>query len=174
MVIRTTAPPESLIGAVRQTVRALGPDVALKFTTLETSVGDSIAAPRFRMVLVSTFATLALMLAVAGMYAVMSYDTSQRTSEFGLRVALGAQAGDVIRLVLGGAARLVAIGVALGLVLALATSRIITTMLFGITPMDTQAYAGVLLVALPLVTLAALVPALRAARVDPMTALREP
>ena len=174
MVIRTSAPPESLIGAVRQTVRALGPEVALKFTTLETSVGDSIAAPRFRMVLVSTFATLALMLAVAGMYAVMSYVTSQRTSEFGLRVALGARAGDVIRLVLGGAARLVAIGVVLGLVLALATSRIITTMLFGITPMDTQAYAGVLVVALPLVTLAALVPALRAARVDPMTALREP
>jgi hypothetical protein len=174
MVIRTSAPPESLIGAARQTVRALGPDVALKFTTLETSVGDSIAAPRFRMILVSTFATLALMLAVAGMYAVMSYVTSQRTSEFGLRVALGAKAGDVVRLVLGGAARLVAIGVALGLVLALATSRIITTMLFGITPMDTQAYAGVLVVALPLVTLAALVPALRAARVDPMTALREP
>jgi ABC-type antimicrobial peptide transport system permease subunit len=114
------------------------------------------------------------MLAVAGMYAVMSYVTAQRTSEFGLRVALGARAGDVVRLVLGGAARLVAIGVALGLVLALATSRVITTMLFGITPMDTQAYAGVLLVAVPLVILAAIVPAIRAARVDPMIALREP
>jgi len=159
---------------VRRTVRSLSPDVAMKFTTLETSVSDSIAAPRFRMALVSTFATLALLLAVAGMYAVMSYVTSQRTSEFGLRVALGAQAGDVVRLVLGGAVRLVAVGVALGLVLALATSRIVSTMLFGITPMDTQAYAGVLLVALPLVTLAALVPALRAARVDPMVALREP
>jgi hypothetical protein len=174
MVIRTIVPPESLIGAVRQTVRSLSPEVALKFTTMEASVSDSIAAPRFRMLLVSTFATLALMLAVAGMYAVMSYVTAQRTSEFGLRVALGARAGDVVRLVLGGAGRLVAIGVALGLVLALATSRLITTMLFGITPMDLQSYAGVLLVGIPLVILAAIAPALRAARVDPMTALREP
>ena len=174
MVVRTTVDPESLIGAVRETVRATSPEVALKFTTMEASVSDSIAAPRFRVVLVSTFATLALMLAVAGMYAVMSYVTSQRTSEFGLRVALGAEAGDVVRLVLRGAARLMAIGVALGLVLALATGRIITTMLFGITPTDTQAYGGVLLVALPLVILAAIVPAIRAARVDPMIALREP
>jgi ABC-type antimicrobial peptide transport system permease subunit len=152
----------------------MNPEVAMKFTTLETSVNDSIAAPRFRTALVSTFATLALMLAIAGMYAVMSYVTSQRTSEFGLRVALGAKAGDVVRLVLRGAARLVAIGIALGLVLALATGRIITTMLFGITPMDTQVYAGALLVALPLVFLAAIAPAIRAARVDPMIALREP
>jgi ABC-type antimicrobial peptide transport system permease subunit len=140
---------------------------------MEASVSDSIAAPRFRMALVSTFAMLALMLAVAGMYAVMSYVTTRRTSEFGLRVALGAKAGDVVRLVLRGAVRLVAVGVGLGLLLALATSRILTTMLFGIEPMDTQAYAGVLLVGIPLVILAAIVPAIRAARVDPMIALRE-
>jgi putative ABC transport system permease protein len=174
MVVRTSVDPESLIGAVRETVRSASPEIALRFTTMEASVNESIAAPRFRMALVSTFAILALMLAVAGMYAVMSYVTSQRTSEFGLRVALGAKAGDVVRLVLRGAARLVAVGVGLGLVLALATSRIITTMLFGITPTDTQAYAGVLVVALPLVILAAIVPAMRAARVDPMIALREP
>ncbi|PYQ05947.1 MAG: hypothetical protein DMF83_13865 [Acidobacteria bacterium] len=173
MVMRTSVAPESLIGAVRQTVRSMRPDVAMKFTTMEASVNDSIAAPRFRMTLVSTFATLALMLAVAGMYAVMSYVTAQRTSEFGLRVALGAKAADVVRLVLRGAARLVAVGVALGLALALATSRIVTNMLFGITPMDTQAYAGALLLALPLTFLAAIVPAIRAARVDPMIALRE-
>jgi predicted permease len=174
MVIRTSVDPESLIGAVRQTVRSMRSDVAMKFTTMETSVNDSIAAPRFRMALVSTFATLALMLAVAGMYAVMSYVTTQRTSEFGLRVALGAKAGDVVRLVLRGATRLVVIAVALGLVMALATSRIMTTMLFGVTPMDTQAYVGVLLVAIPLVILAAIIPAIKAARVDPMIALREP
>ncbi|PYQ00708.1 MAG: hypothetical protein DMF82_21360 [Acidobacteria bacterium] len=174
MVMRTSAPPESLIGAVRQTVRSLRPDVALKFTTMQASVDDSIAAARFRMTLVSTFATLALMLAVAGMYAVMSYVTAQRTSEFGLRVALGAKAGDVARLVLRGAFKLVAMGVGLGLALALATSRIITNMLFGITPMDTPAYVGALLVALPLVFLAAIAPAMRATRVDPMIALREP
>jgi putative ABC transport system permease protein len=174
MVIRTSVDPESLSSAVRQAVRSMSPTVAVKFTTMETSINDSIAAPRFRMTLVSTFATLALMLAVAGMYAVMSYATTRRTSEFGLRMALGAKASDVVRLVLRGAARLVAVGVALGLVMALATSRIITAMLFGIEPIDTQAYAGVLLVAVPLVILAAIVPALRAARVDPMIALRDP
>ena len=174
VVVRTSVPPDSLTPAVRQAMRAVSPDVAAKFTTLEASVDESVAAPRFRTALVSTFAALALLLAVAGMYAVMSYVTTQRTSEFGLRVALGARAGDVVRLVLRGAASLACIGVVLGLVLALATSRITATMLFGVEAMDTQAYAGVLLVAVPLVVLAAILPALRAARVDPMIALREP
>jgi predicted permease len=173
VVIRTSVEAESLIGAVREAVRATSPEVAVKFTTLRASVADSIAAPRFRMVLVSAFASLALLLAVAGMYAVMSYGTSQRTSEFGLRLALGAKAGDVVRLVVAGAARLIAIGLALGLVMAAATSRVIAAMLFGIRPMDTAAYAGVLLLAVPMIVLAAIVPAMRAARVDPMIALRE-
>jgi predicted permease len=173
VVIRTSVPPESLIVAVRQAVRATSPDVAVKFTTLQASVDQSIAAPRFRMVLVSAFASLALLLAVAGMYAVMSYSTSQRTSEFGLRLALGANAGDVARLVVAGSARLIATGLALGLVLAGATSRVITAMLFGIRPLDPPAYAGVLLLSVPMIILAAIVPAMRAARVDPMTALRE-
>ena len=174
IVVRTSAPPESLIGAVREAVRTMNPEVATKFTTLEASVGNSIAAPRFRMTLVSSFATLALILAVAGMYAVMSYGTSRRTSEFGLRMALGAKAGDVVGLVLRGAVRLLAIGAALGLVLTIATSRIMAAMLFGVEPMDARTYAVVLLVAIPLVVLAAIVPAIRAARVDPMIALRGP
>jgi ABC-type antimicrobial peptide transport system permease subunit len=174
IVVRTSVPPESLTETVRQAVRAMSPELATRFTTLEASVADSIAAPRFRMALVSSFATLALMLAVAGMYAVMSYVTSQRTAELGLRVALGATARDLARLVLGGAARLVAIGVGLGLLLALLTSRVLATMLFGITPTDAPTYGIVLLVALPLVVLAAAVPAVRAARVQPMVALREP
>jgi putative ABC transport system permease protein len=91
-----------------------------------------------------------------------------------LRVALGASADDVARLVLGGAARLMAVGVGLGLLLALGTGRVVATMLFGIQPTDAPTYAAVLLVALPLVILAAAVPAIRAARVDPMIALREP
>jgi predicted permease len=174
VVVRTSVEPESLIGAVRQAVRATSPEVAVRFTTLQASVDASIATPRFRTWLVSAFASLALLLAVAGMYAVMSYGTSQRTSEFGLRVALGAKAGDVVRLVLTGAARLVALGLALGLLLAAATSRVIAAMLFGIRPLDAPAYAGVLLVSLPIIILAAVVPAVRAARVDPMLALREP
>ncbi len=174
IVVRTSVPPESLTEAVRQTARQLSPELATRFTTLERSVGDSIAAPRFRMALVSSFATLALMLAVAGMYAVMSYVTSQRTTEMGLRMALGASASDLARLVLGSAARLMAAGVGLGLLLALASSRVVASMLSGIEPTDAPTYAAVLLVALPLVILAAALPALRAARVQPMVALREP
>jgi hypothetical protein len=174
VVVRTSVEPESLIGAVREAVRATSPEVAVKFTTLQASVDESIAAPRFRMVLVSAFAGLALVLAVAGMYAVMSYGTSQRTSEFGLRLALGARAGDVVRLVVTGAARLIAVGLALGLVMAAATSRVIAAMLFGVRPMDAAAYAGVLLLAVPMIVVAAVVPAVRAARVDPVVALREP
>jgi predicted permease len=173
VVVRTSVPPESLTSAVRETVRAVSPEIALKFTTLQASVDDSIAAPRFRMALVSAFAALALALAVAGMYAVMSYVTAQRTSEFGLRMALGARSGDVVSLVLSGAARLVALGTALGLLLAAATSRLLATMLFGVGALDLSAYLGVVAVAVPLVLLAATLPALRAARVDPTVALRE-
>jgi len=174
LVVRTSADPESLIGAVQQTLRAAAPEVAVRFTTLESSVDGSIAGPRFRMALVSTFAALALLLAAAGMYSVMSYVTSQRTSEFGLRVALGAHTGALVRLVLGSAARLAAAGVLAGIGLALLTSRILSAMLFGITPFDTGTYGAVLLLALPVVLLAAALPALRAARVDPMVALRDP
>ena len=148
------------------------PDVAVKFTTLQASLDDSVSAPRFRMVLVSVFAAIALLLAMAGMYALLSYGISQRTSEFGLRVALGASARDVVRLVIAGAARLVVIGLALGLALAAATSKVVSSMLFGIRPVDATAYAAVLLLSVPMIVLAALVPALRAARVDPMAALK--
>jgi len=172
IVMRTSLPPESFIGAVEQTVRAVSPDIALKFTTMEASVGDSIAAPRFRMTLVTTFAAIALLLAVAGMYAVMSYVTSQRTSEFGLRAALGAAASDLVRLVLRDAVWLVVIGSGAGIGLAVATSRIVATMLFEVAPVDAWTYSAVLAVAIPLVILAAVMPALRAARVDPMIALR--
>jgi ABC-type lipoprotein release transport system permease subunit len=174
VVVRTSADPQQLIEPVRQAVSAASPGVALKFTTLQESVDQSIAAPRFRMVLVSTFAGLALLLAMAGMYAVMSYGTSQRTSEFGLRVALGARGTDVVRLVVAGAVRLLLVGLALGVALAAATGRAIGAMLFGIGALDRPAYAGVLLLSAPMIVIAAMVPALRAARVDPMVALREP
>jgi len=172
VVIRSGVPPESLIGTVRDVVRSTRPDVAMKFTTLGQSVSDSIAAPRFRTTLVSAFAGMALLLAIAGVYAVMSYVTAQRTAEFGLRMALGAAFGDVVRLVLGRAARLAAVGIVIGTALAVASSRIIGSLLFGVTPTDASTYFAVLLAAMPFVVIAAAVPALRAARVDPMIALR--
>jgi putative ABC transport system permease protein len=172
IALRTGRSPESLIPAVREIVRSVNPDIATKFTTMETSVSDSIATPRFRMTLVSTFASIALLLAAAGMYAVMSYTTTQRLTEFAVRLALGAEFRNIIRLVLGGAARLAAVGVAAGFVLAVAANRVIAAMLFGIDNMDVMTYAGVLLAIVPVVMIAAAVPALRAARVDPQSALR--
>ena len=172
VVVRGRVPPESLIGTVQQIVRSANPEVAMKFTTLEASVDNSMAAPRFRATLVSIFASLALLLALTGIYAVMSYTTAQRTAEFGLRVAMGAQPVHVVRLVLAGASRLTIVGVAIGLLLALATSRVVATMLFGVTNTDVATYVGVLVLAMPLVIVAAAIPALRAARVDPLLALK--
>ncbi len=172
VVMRTRVPPDGINGTVQQIVREQSPDVAMMFTTLQTSVSDSTAAPRFRATLVSTFAIVALTLALAGIYAVMSYTIAQRTAEFGLRMALGAQSRDVVRLVLTGAGRLAAIGVAIGLMLALATSRVVASMLFGVTENDATTYVVVLLAAMPLVIAVAAIPALRASRVDPLEALR--
>jgi predicted permease len=172
IVLRTGGNPESLIPIVRETVRSVSPAIATKFTTMEASVSDSIAAPRFRTVLVSTFAAIALLLAAAGMYAMMSYTTAQRSSEFAVRLALGAEAKGIVRLVIGGAARLVVTGIGLGLVLAVATNRIIATMLFGVNTHDVSTYAGVLLAMIPVILIAAAVPAVRAARVNPIGALR--
>jgi ABC-type antimicrobial peptide transport system permease subunit len=122
--------------------------------------------------LVSTFAAIALLLAAAGMYAVMSYTTAQRTSEFAVRLALGAEVRSIVRLVMGGAARLVWMGIVLGLAFGVATNRIIATMLFGTNTHDVIAYAGVLLAMLPAILVAAAIPAIRAAYVDPIGALR--
>jgi ABC-type antimicrobial peptide transport system permease subunit len=172
VVVRARVPPETLIGAVRRTVRTADPAVAMKFTTLDASVENSIAAPRFRATLVSTFASLALLLALAGIYAVMSYTTAQRMTEFALRVALGAKSGDLVRLVLARAGLLAVIGAVAGLALALATSRVLANLLFGIVQTDVATYAGVLLTAMPLIVAAAAIPALRAACVDPIVALK--
>jgi putative ABC transport system permease protein len=173
VVVRTAVEPGSLINAVRQKVRALNPEIATKFTTLDAMVADSIARPRFRMLLISAFAGLALLLVMAGVYGVMSYVTSQRTSEFGLRAALGAAPGDLVSLVLKSAIQLAAVGLATGILLSLAAGRAMTSMLFGLKPADILTYVAVLCAVTPVVLLAAAVPAWRAARIDPLTALRE-
>jgi ABC-type antimicrobial peptide transport system permease subunit len=115
---------------------------------------------------------LALLLAIVGVYSVMSYVTAQRTPEFALRAALGAKPAEIAQLVLSRTARLAALGVGVGLVLALATSRVLTSMMFGVKATDALTYTVVLAAVIPTIVLAAAVPALRAARVDPMQALR--
>ena len=172
VAMRTEVDPSSLVEPARRIVREMNAEVATKFTTLDAMVSDSVAAPRFRTTLAIAFAALALLLAITGVYAVMSYLTVQRTAEFAIRSALGASAGAILRLVLRDAARLAAIGVAAGAVLAVAASRALATLLFGLTSTDALTYAAVFSIVLPLVLLAAVLPALRAAGANPIAALR--
>lgn len=173
VVLRTAGAPAGLTRPVRDAVRRRNPDMAMKFTTMETMVSDSISAPRFRTSLVSTFAIMALLLAMAGVYGVMAYLVTQRTPEIGLRVALGATPTSVVRMVLAKAGVLAVIGLTLGIGLSFALQRVVATMLFGVEPMDLSTYAVVTGAIAAITLLAGLVPAWRASRIDPLEALRE-
>jgi len=172
LVMRSAISPTALIDPVRTKMRSLNPEIAIKFVTMEAMVADSIATPRLQMMLAGLFAGLALVLAMAGMYGVMSYVTTQRIPEFGVRMALGASPHKVVALVLQRAAQMALLGIGIGLVLALAASRVMNSMLYGLNATDAPTYAGVLLAVTPIVVLAAAIPALRASRVDPVVALR--
>jgi putative ABC transport system permease protein len=172
LVVRTSGDPKSLIRAVGDSVHDVDPEIAVKFTTMSELVSDSIGIQRFRTVLASVFAALALVLALSGMYAVMSYVTAQRTAEFGLRSALGAQPRSIVRLVLGGATRLAAIGMLAGMLLSIFTGRLLSSMLFGVKSTDALTYMLVIAIVVPVILSAAALPAWRASRVDPMVALR--
>ena len=173
VIVRTGSAPSAMTSAVRKAAYDLNPEMAVKFTTMDEMVSDSIAAPRFRTFLASTFALLALLMAMAGIYGVMSYVVTQRTSELGLRMALGAARGDVIGLVLSRAAVLAAGGLAIGAGLSLAVSRLVGAMLFGLEATDPATYAMVLLSVAGIAIFAAAGPAWRASRIDPMVALRQ-
>jgi putative ABC transport system permease protein len=140
---------------------------------MEASLAQNTAAPRFRTLLLAIFAGLAACLAMAGVYGVMAYVVGQRSNEIGLRMALGASSGDVLRLVLRQGLALAAIGLAIGLAGAFAASRLLTSMLFAVKPNDPLTYIGVT-VLLGVVALAAsYIPARRAAQIDPLVALRQ-
>ena len=173
ILVRTTSDTGALSQALQRKIRERSPDVPVKFTTMEASLSENVAAPRFRTLLLGIFAGLAVCLAMAGVYGVMAYVVSQRSNEIGLRMALGASSGDALRLVLRQAARLTAIGLALGLLGAAAATRLLASLLFQVKPTDPLTYAGVI-VLLALVSLAAsYIPARRAAHVDPLVALRQ-
>jgi len=157
---------------VRGKMRSLNPEIATRFTTMEAMVSSSIATPRLRMMLVGLFAGLALLLAMTGMYGVMSYVATQRIPEFGVRIALGASPRNVLLLVLGRAVQMALLGVVVGLAVAFSAARMMNAMLFGLKATDAITYAGVLLAVTPIVVLAAAVPAWRAAHADPVAALR--
>jgi predicted permease len=172
VVMRTSLPPAALIPAARKIVRELAPNVPPSFSTFTKVFTDSLKARYFNLLLVGVFASTALLLAMAGIYGLMAYSVAQRTREFGVRMALGAEAADVLRLVLRQGLVIVAVGVALGILGSLALTRIMATLLFGVSATDPLTFAGVT-IALALVALAAsYIPARRATKVDPMVALR--
>jgi putative ABC transport system permease protein len=173
VVVRTAMPPLSLVGPIRQILSQIDKDQAMaKVATMDRLVGDSVARSRFTTLLLSCFAALALALACIGIYGVTAYSVAQRTHEIGIRLALGAQRGDVLRLVLGQGARLATIGVAIGIVAALVLARLMTTLLYGVSAADPLTFIGVAALLAFVALLACYIPAHRAIRVDPMVALR--
>ncbi len=171
-VVSGSAPPEAIIPAARRIVSDLRPDVPPRFRTMGTVVSESVADRRFVLMLVGVFGAAAMLLATLGVYSVIAYVVTQRRQEIGVRVALGARSGDVLRMVLRQGFTLAFFGIAIGTVLALFVSRLLSRFLFGVAPNDPVAFGGVIAVLTVVALVASYVPALRATRVDPMTALR--
>jgi predicted permease len=169
----TEKEPLSLAAAVRGQVAALNKDQSVfNIRTMEQIVAESIAARRFSMLLLTVFAVVALALASLGIYGLMSYSVAQRTREIGVRMALGAQVIDVLKLVVGQGMKLALVGVALGLVASVALTKTMKTLLFGVSATDPVTFAAIALLLTLVALLACFVPARRAARVNPTIALR--
>jgi len=172
VVVRTTIAPDALAETLRREVYERSPDVPMRFSTLEDSVSENVAAPRFRTLLLGIFAGIAVCLAMAGVYGVLAYMVSQRSNEIGLRMALGASPASVLRLILRQGLVFAGLGVALGLAGALAATRLLTSMLFEVKPGDPLTYVGAAVLLGAVALAASYIPARRASRVDPNVALR--
>jgi predicted permease len=173
VVLRTEGDPAAVMAAVRRAVAEIDPrEVVFNVQTMDEVVANSFAARRLSMILLGVFAALALVLACVGIYGVISYLVGQRTREIGVRMALGAQPGDVLRLVVGHGARMALIGVAIGIAAALGLTRLMANQLFGVSAHDPLTYAGVTMLLIIVALAACYIPARRAMRVDPMVALR--
>jgi putative ABC transport system permease protein len=168
-----SGPAEALAPAVRAAIASVDKDRPVaRMRTIDTVAFEANARPRFRAALVGTFATLALVLAMVGVFGVLAYSVQQRMREFGVRVAMGARMGDVLRLVLTGAARLTVIGIVIGLATAAGLSRFVATLVFPVAPLDPVTFTVVPLVLIATALIAVAAPAWRAARVDPVVAFR--
>jgi predicted permease len=173
-VVRTNGDPLTLASAIRAELRALDPRLAIaEFTPLNQLVERSMARPRFYTELLMLFAGIALALAATGIFGLTSYAVAQRTREISIRMALGARAADMLRMIVGRAVTLAAVGAAVGVGAALALGRVIRQQLFGVSLFDPLTIAAVLLALLVSAAAASFLPARRASRLDPATALRE-
>jgi putative ABC transport system permease protein len=173
ILVRTTNDPATLQETLRRKTRERSPDVPVKFTTMDASLAENVAAPRFRTLVLGIFAAIAVCLAMAGVYGVMAYLVSQRSNEIGLRMALGARPADISRLVLREGMLLAAAGLVLGLAGAIAATRLLTSMLFEVKPGDPSTYAAVAILLAIVALAASYLPAHRASKVDPLVALRQ-
>lgn len=172
-VARTTAAPLGVMGAIRQAAaKADASSVVYGARPMEEIVANSIATQRLAMIMLSIFSVVALLLSAIGIYGVISYLTGQRTQEIGVRVALGASGGDVLRMVIGEGMRITVVGVVLGLAAALGLTRLLATLIYGVGAWDPVTFAGVALLLTGVALFACYIPARRATRVDPMIALR--
>jgi putative ABC transport system permease protein len=173
VVLRTSGDPRLQAAALRSAVREIDPNQpVVKIRTMEENMATSVTEPRFRTWLIGIFAALALVLAAVGIYGVMSYSVNQRTNEMGIRVTLGAQPNDVFRIVVGEGLRLALIGVGVGLIGALAATRVLRTFLYGVSAIDPVTFAITAALLILVAVAACYFPARRATRVDPMVALR--
>ena len=173
VVLRTQGDPTVVMGQVRETVKEIDPrQVVYNVQTMDDVVSTSYAARRLTMILLAVFAALALALACVGIYGVISYFVGQRTQEIGIRMALGAQRGDILYLVLGEGTKMALIGAAVGTVASLLLTRLMAKQLFGVRAHDPLTYATVVTVLMLVAIVACYIPARRAARVDPMKSLR--
>jgi putative ABC transport system permease protein len=173
VVLRTAGDPHQQAAALRSALAEIDPNQPLvKVRTMEDNMAATVAQPRFRTWLIGIFAGLALMLAAVGIYGVMSYSVTQRTSEIGIRITLGAQPVDVFRIVLGEGLRFALIGVAVGVAGGLVLIRLLSTFLYGVSATDPLTFFGVAILLIAVSVAACFFPARRATRVDPIVALR--
>jgi predicted permease len=173
VVARTTGDPSALQAIIRAAVSEVDKDQPISFfATLEANVATSLGTQRIVASLTTVFAGLAFVMSVVGLYSVLAYAVSQRTAEIGIRMALGAQSAQVVRLIMRGGLQLVAIGLVIGLAAAAGAARVIQTLLFDVRPLEPLVYAGVAITFALVAALACLLPSLRASRIDPLVALR--
>lgn len=170
--VRTVLDPAAVIGTVRAAVQAIDRNLPLvDVRTMSEHIGLSLLPDRLGVILFGVFASLALLLAAIGTYGVMSYSVAQRTREIGIRMALGARHGDVVRMVVGRAMLLALVGVVIGLGASLGLTRLAASLLFGVSPTDPATFAAVAGILAIAALIASYIPARRAAKVDPMVAL---
>jgi putative ABC transport system permease protein len=173
LIVRTSGDPLAVVSAIRGELHDLDPNLPLaNLATMDQLLANSVSRARFMMELLGIFAAIALGLAAVGIYGVMASGVAQRTQEIGVRMALGAQRRDVVRLVLWKGMWIALAGVGIGLVASMALTRLMASMLYEVSPTDPETFAGVAVVLIGVALLACYVPARRAMRVDPMVALR--